>query len=49
ECDAAGLQLLVSLKKTAEEAGKQFLLMHLPDSVTELMRELGFEAVCPVD
>jgi anti-anti-sigma factor len=49
ECDAAGLQLLVSLKKTAEEAGKQFLLLHLPDSVTELIRELGFEVVCPVD
>lgn len=49
ECDAAGLQLLISLKKTVEEAGKEFLMMHSPNSVVELVREVGLEAVCPVD
>lgn len=48
ECDAAGLQLLVSLKKTAEEAGKEFLMIDAPDTVAGLIRELGLEAVCPV-
>ncbi|RJX35968.1 MAG: STAS domain-containing protein [Desulfurivibrio sp.] len=49
DCDAAGLQLLVSLKRTAEEAGKQFLLTNLPSSLVELIRGLGLEAACPVE
>jgi anti-anti-sigma factor len=40
-CDTAGLQLLVSARKTAERAGKPFRLTGIPVAVSDAAASLG--------
>lgn len=40
-CDAAGLQLLLALKKSAEAAGKPMALVAAPDMFTRVASQLG--------
>ena len=42
-CDTAGIQLLISAKRTAEEAGKGFLISEISEAVLETAKCIGVE------
>jgi anti-anti-sigma regulatory factor len=43
ECDTAGIQLLVSLKKEAVGCGKEFQVINVPSCFSQTIEAIGFD------